>query len=477
MQLQFFKNYFFLLYIPVFLILLSSCVDQTQIESELDKIAKSGCNDKTETCLDIPKENSCPVFAAVIPNCQKHQKLKYLPKDENGCSRPPICASIEKPRFICPKFSPARPCKKGQMRKKSKPHKNGCNSPPGACYDLPKDKLCPIYPAVVPSCQKNQKYKYLPKDKNGCSLPPICVSIEEPRFICPKFFPARPCKKGQKRKKSKPHKNGCNSPPGACYDIPKENSCPVFAAVIPNCQKNQKLKYLPKDKNGCSLPPTCVSIEKPKLLTYIQMTSEKNGLIINKAADINHARLKNGAKLLRYEGVLLDGQNDYLDLGKMQIEGNKLTVMSWIKPKNLFNCKRADCRIISQSNGTREQDHTFMISTIRVKRKVRLRFRLKTEGKTSTLIASQGNLYNNRSYHVTAVYDGSKMSIYLNGNLAGDMNKIGNITTNLSNSVLIGTNNISREKVVKAFNGLIGDTLIFNKALKSDEIKKIIYGN
>lgn len=81
-------------------------------------------------------------------------------------------------------------------------------------------------------------------------------------------------------------------------------------------------------------------------------------------------------------------------------------------------------RIISKAIGTAEQDHVFMVSLDNG----RLRFRLKTNGVTSTLYANTQVPLGNSTGR--AVYDGSEMRLYLNGQLDGVLTKTGQITQN-----------------------------------------------
>ena len=64
-----------------------------------------------------------------------------------------------------------------------------------------------------------------------------------------------------------------------------------------------------------------------------------------------------------------------------------------------------DARIISKANGVNDSNHFWMLSSIDTSEGTRLRFRLKTNGLTSTLIASSGTLQTVWT-HAAAVYDG-----------------------------------------------------------------------
>ncbi len=77
-------------------------------------------------------------------------------------------------------------------------------------------------------------------------------------------------------------------------------------------------------------------------------------------------------------GIAFDGIDDYLDAGGIDVTGTAITITAWFNATELTHCRDWDCRIISKATGVDEQDHTFMISTIRSGANTRLRFRLKT---------------------------------------------------------------------------------------------------
>jgi len=176
---------------------------------------------------------------------------------------------------------------------------------------------------------------------------------------------------------------------------------------------------------------------------------------------------KNGAQLTT-AGIKFDGKDDYVDVGKQNVSGNAMTITGWFLAKNLSNCTANACRIISKSAGTGEQDHDFMISTIKVGSKTRLRFRLKTNGVTSTLIATAGNVAQNKWIHMAAVYDGSKMRLYKDGVEVGSVAKKGSITTNKASSTWLGGNPPNVKS--RPWNGEIDYVGVYNHALTKEEI-------
>jgi len=164
-----------------------------------------------------------------------------------------------------------------------------------------------------------------------------------------------------------------------------------------------------------------------------------------------------------------DGTDDYVDIRNFNPASEAISLTAWVNSDDLDSCgSYRDCRIISKANGTAEQDHDFMVSTIVSGSNTRLRFRLRTSGTTHTLIASSGNLAENEWIHVAAVYDGSNMILHKDGVQVGSMSKTGPIDVS-SNSIWIGQN----PGGAKPWNGRIDDVRIYDRALIAEEAEKL----
>jgi len=204
------------------------------------------------------------------------------------------------------------------------------------------------------------------------------------------------------------------------------------------------------------------------LIAYYSMDSQSitntvlEDLSSNNYDGINfHAQFLN--KGIKGDGSMFyNGTNAYTDLGQMDIPGESLTITAWIY---VYDFNVHDARIISKASGTDEQEHYWMLSTIENKG-YKLRFRLKTDGITSTLIASEGNLETKQWTHVAAVYDGIEMKLYKDAILVASTPKMGVIDTNHTIPTWIG-NNPSADR---PFNGLIDELKIYNKSFTHEEI-------
>jgi len=204
------------------------------------------------------------------------------------------------------------------------------------------------------------------------------------------------------------------------------------------------------------------------LIAHWPLDQAAGAIAIDATGNGRNGTLTNGAGWISGPALALDGNDDYVDVGTLDIAGEGLTISAWIYSTSLGNCSANDCRILSKATGTAESDHYYMLSTIDSGGETRLRFRLKTDGVTSTLIAGSGALVENEWTLATATYDGSEMRLYLDGNLIGSLSKSGSITTNAGVETWIGGNPPSASE--KPWPGRIDDVRIYDRALSEAEI-------
>ncbi|MFH0953203.1 MAG: FG-GAP-like repeat-containing protein [Verrucomicrobiota bacterium] len=165
-------------------------------------------------------------------------------------------------------------------------------------------------------------------------------------------------------------------------------------------------------------------------------------------------------------GLDFDGTDDRVTAGTLDIPGTCMTITAWIKADSL----NGDIRFVSKATGTAEQDHYWMLSSY--DDTDRLRFRLKTGGTTTTLIADTGkNLTNGNWIHIAAVYDGSAMMLYQDGALAGSTAKSGGLSSNDSVQAWIGAN---PPGAAEPFDGVMDEVRIYRVALTQEEIQDLI---
>ena len=169
--------------------------------------------------------------------------------------------------------------------------------------------------------------------------------------------------------------------------------------------------------------------------------------------------------------LLFDGVDDYVNLGALDVPGSALTLTGWVQTDNLTNCAFQDCRILSKATGTAEQDHYWMISTLKVGSATRLRFRLKAGGTTSTLVASSGDLANDELFHIAATYDGSTMRLYKDGIEVGSLTKTGAVEVDNTVEAWIGTS--PTVATSRPWRGLIADVRVYQTALTAGEVNTV----
>lgn len=255
----------------------------------------------------------------------------------------------------------------------------------------------------------------------------------------------------------------CASCPSDCT----ENCDPVCGNGI--CELGENEQNCPED---------CIEPEIP--FTWHWPFEETSGTSIIENCEKLSPGTLNGAsressdcksgKCLNFDGV-----NDYANLGNLDVSGNEMTISAWFKSSDLANCVARDCRIISKASSTDEQSHYWMISPIVDGSTTKLRFRLKTGGTTSTLIADSGTLSNNVWTHVVATYDGSYMKLYKDGQLIGSIQKTGQISGNSGIPAWIGGN--PTDSTIRPWKGKIDEVAIWNKALNNQEVLELYNTN
>lgn len=144
----------------------------------------------------------------------------------------------------------------------------------------------------------------------------------------------------------------------------------------------------------------------------------------------HHGMLINGTGFVAGktgQAFAFDGVDDAVDVGTFEISGEELTIAGWI---NADDFGVHDGRILSKATSSESQDHDWMVSTDD-SNGIKLRFRVRTNGSTSTLVASSGTLVPGVWTHIAAVYDGSAMRLYKDGVEVGSAPKTGAIDVTL----------------------------------------------
>ncbi len=206
-------------------------------------------------------------------------------------------------------------------------------------------------------------------------------------------------------------------------------------------------------------------------LTAHWLLNEGSGATANDSTTNNYDGTINGASW-NSNTLTFDGSNDYINLGVLDVSGDALTLSARVMSSNLANCNSLDCRIISKASSTAENDHYWMLSTTNSGGVARLRFRLKVNGTTQTLISdATGVVEDDELFHVAATYDGSHMRLYKNGVEVGSKVASGNIGTNNNVEAWIGGNPDGAAS--RPWEGTIADVRLYNLTLTAAEITEL----
>ena len=158
--------------------------------------------------------------------------------------------------------------------------------------------------------------------------------------------------------------------------------------------------------------------------------------------------------------------DDAVDLGTLDIGSSGLTLSAWIR---IDDFDQMDGRIIAKASGVQPDDHIWMLSTLAAGQEHVLRFRVRTGGSTTTLIATGDVLSTGLWTHVAATYDGATMRLWQNGLEVGQTAKTGAVDTDPTMGATIG-NQPARDR---PFDGRIDDVRLFDRALIQDEITRL----
>ncbi|MFP6751324.1 MAG: FG-GAP-like repeat-containing protein [Pirellulaceae bacterium] len=211
------------------------------------------------------------------------------------------------------------------------------------------------------------------------------------------------------------------------------------------------------------------------LKLWLKLDEANGSAASDSSANDNGGTLTGGASFVpdgKVDGAVdVDGATGGVELGGLDVSGSALTIALWFRADDFGT---SDGRLISKATGRQAADHYWMLSTIS-SGGTKLRFRLKTNGTTNTLIAGSGGVSAGTWVHATAVYDGSEMRLYQDGALVGSLAKSGVISVDASVEAAIGRQPASAlDNHIKPFDGRIDDVRIYERVLSLTEIQAIM---
>jgi hypothetical protein len=245
----------------------------------------------------------------------------------------------------------------------------------------------------------------------------------------------------------------------------------------PNTQYTYKVKARDKSSNqnetGYSTTKSATTDaagDDPNLVAWWKFDETSGTSASDSSGNSHTGTLQNGASFTSGyidNAVTFDGDDDRVACGTWNVTGSAITICAWFKATGWP--VSSDGRIVSKATNIQAADHTWMLSTTSSSGR-KLRFRLKTGGTTTTLIATSGNLSTGTWYHGAAVYNGSTMKLYLDGDEVGSTSKSGSITTS-SWAIAIGHQPPNAGD--NPWTGPIDDVRIYDRALSESEIEDL----
>lgn len=165
-----------------------------------------------------------------------------------------------------------------------------------------------------------------------------------------------------------------------------------------------------------------------------------------------------------------DGNNDYVDLGGMDVGGSGLTIVAWVQ---VSTDPGADPKgyILSKATGPAVKNHYWGLSTYPDLGSRYLRFYLRTGNTVTELSATSGVMQVGTWHLCAAVYDGSTMKIYLDGQQVASTSKAGDIATDDSVNTWIGDNPMNAN--IRPWPGLLDEVAILDKPLSQEQLQAL----
>ena len=167
-----------------------------------------------------------------------------------------------------------------------------------------------------------------------------------------------------------------------------------------------------------------------------------------------------------------DGAVVYLngtEIATTNMPCGSMTVAAWIKAQSLR----------SSYNTVISKGEAWYLNLLNIHKDETAVFDFKYTGVTASGSYQENGIQANvpiesgKWYHLTAVYDGTRMHLYVNGRLENSGRAFGAIVDN-DYPVIVGEN---WENVRHEFNGLIDDVRIYRYALSKDEVEALYVGH
>lgn len=190
-------------------------------------------------------------------------------------------------------------------------------------------------------------------------------------------------------------------------------------------------------------------------------------VLSNNSGAYNDSVSTDKATVGKFNGAIsFDGVDDGItipDSTSLSITSDTISYSAWINMDN--NAQSAASRVLSKSNaGTSD------VFAMRISSDHTVSCRLTNDSSSSVTIYSSRIVTLNKWYHLTCVYDGTQIKVYINGRLEGSGAQSGNLLDN-SDAVTIGTHGTSPGN--RRFSGKIDEVSLWSRALSENEVQAL----
>jgi len=165
-----------------------------------------------------------------------------------------------------------------------------------------------------------------------------------------------------------------------------------------------------------------------------------------------------------------DGAGDYIEIPhseSLNITGDRITLTSWVYFDDVSGGPEIVLAKIVQDG---QHVAPYFAYNLCILSNGTPRFFLVTSGSQKRLPGSP-NFESRRWYHMAGVYDGSRMILYVDGQVSATMNASGNIN-GYDTPLFLGINGGRGEPM----DGRLDDVLIYNRALTQEELQQVMIG-
>jgi len=179
-----------------------------------------------------------------------------------------------------------------------------------------------------------------------------------------------------------------------------------------------------------------------------------------------------GAPLgLNADGAIqLNGLGDYIEIPNsesLNITGNEITLASWVYFDDVGGPPEI---VISKGADNSVHKSPYFLYGMHILTGGTARFWLTLEGNVRVNVTSASPLESGIWYHLAGVYDGSDITLYVNGEASNAKGVGGGNITGLDTVLRLGTNGGLTEQMA----GRIDDVRIYSHALSVEEIAAIV---